>query len=112
MNWALCPILFCFLTAANALRVGVGRADITGPPAEVAFVSKLFNVFLLESLEQKRRIISTVYRCFLAKVFRDLLRRIELTLCFLIPTLTFNQCFEQKILYERKLTNYLNFKKY
>lgn len=40
---ALCA-LACACAAA-ALRVGVGIADVTGPPAEIAFVSNIYMQF-------------------------------------------------------------------
>lgn len=43
-NLNVLTVLCCFL-ATDGYKIGVGRADCTGPPVEIVFVSK--NEFLL-----------------------------------------------------------------
>lgn len=43
-------LVLCCFNAANSYKIGVGRADCTGPPVEIVFVSKK-KLFTLKTLK-------------------------------------------------------------
>ncbi len=40
INLILSILTLCYFNATNGYKIGVGRADCTGPPVEIVFVSK------------------------------------------------------------------------